>query len=78
MQTWWMLGNIRKQDMTAHSWSWHFNVGEDKVWLSISTAGKLDSRWEGKWRIKTIKSPINVEITDGSGVRVVHINRIQY
>ena len=27
-----------------------FNV-DDPVWLSIPTAGKLDPRWEGKWRI---------------------------
>ena len=28
---------------------------EDLVWLSMPTAGKLQPKWEGKWRIKTVK-----------------------
>ena len=70
-------GLHQKTGYDSHSLSWHFNVG-DNVLLSIPTAGKLDPRWEGKWRIKRIKSPVNVEITDGSRVRVVHINCIQH
>ena len=30
-----------------------FQVG-DSVWLSISTAGKWDPRWEGKWVVHSI------------------------
>ena len=70
-------GLHQKTGYDSHSLSRHLNVG-DKVCLSIPTAGKLDPRWEGKWRIKRIKSPVNVEGTDESRVRVVHINRIQH
>ena len=53
-----------------------FKVG-DLVWLSIPTAGKLDPRWEGKWKGKSIKSPVTMEITDGKRTKVVHVNRLQ-
>ena len=46
----------------------------DPVWLSIPTAGKLDPRWERNWTIKSIKSPITMEISDGNRTRVVHVN----
>ena len=55
----------------------HFSVG-DPVWLSIPTAGKLDPCWEGKWNINSIKSPINMEISDRKCVKVVHSNRLQH
>ena len=48
------------------------------VWLSIPTAGKLESRWEGGWKIKSIKSPVTMEITDGRRTKVVHVNRIRH
>ena len=48
------------------------------VWLSVPTAGRLDPRWEGQWMIKSIKSPVNIEITDGQRTKVVHVNRLQY
>ena len=54
-----------------------FNTG-DPVWLAVPTAGKLDPRWEGEWVVKTIKSPVNVEITDGNRTKVVHTNRLQH
>ena len=54
-----------------------FNV-DDTVWLSISTAGKLDPRWEGKWKIMSLKSPTTVEISDGNRHKIVHINRLQH
>ena len=41
-----------------------FRTG-DLVWLSWLTAGKLDPPWEGNWSVKAVKSPCNVEITDG-------------
>ena len=53
-----------------------FKVG-DLVWLSIPTAGKLDPRWEGKWKVKSKKSPVTMEITDGKRTKVVHVNRLQ-
>ena len=46
--------------------------------LAVPTAGKLDPRWEGEWVVKTIKSPVNVEITDGKRTKVVHTNRLQH
>ena len=53
-----------------------FKIG-DLVWLSIPTAGKLDPRWEGKWKVKSRKSPVTMEITDGKRTKVVHVNRLQ-
>ena len=46
-------------------------------WLSVPTAGKLDPKWEGNWRVHAVKGPVNVEIIDGHRRKVVHINRIQ-
>ena len=37
----------------------------DPVWLSIPTAGKLDPKWEGEWKVISIKSPVNVGISNG-------------
>ena len=69
--------NRQKVTYDHHSTSRTFKEG-DTVWLSIPTAGKLDPRWEGRWIIKSIKSPINFEITDGiNRTKVVHINRLQ-
>ena len=39
----------------------------DPVWLSI--AGKLCPKWEGNWRISSIKSPVTMEIMDGKRSR---------
>ena len=41
------------------------------------TAGELDPKWEGNWKVHAMKGPVNVEITDGHRKKVVHINRIQ-
>ena len=69
--------NRQKVTYDHHSTSRTFKEG-DTVWLSILTAGKLDPRWEGRWIIKSIKSPINFEITDGiNRTKVVHINCLQ-
>ena len=54
-----------------------FTTG-DPVWLSIPTAGKLEPRWEGGWVVKSVKSPVNVEISDGRRTRIVHTNRLHY
>ena len=74
MQTWWKLDYIRRH---GYDMSQHFDVG-DTIWLSIPTAGKLDPHWEGKWRIQSIKSPVNVKVTDRRIVRNVHVNHIQH
>ena len=54
-----------------------FKIG-DPVWLSMPTAGKLSPRWEGNWRISSVKSPVTMEIMDGKRSRVVHINRLHH
>ena len=36
----------------------------DRVWLSVSTAGKLDAHWEERWTVAAIKLPVIGEITD--------------
>ena len=46
------------------------------VWLSIPTAGKLDPHWDGKWSVKSVKTPLTLEITDGVKTKVVHVNRL--
>ena len=65
----------QKATYDKHSTSRLFRVG-DTVWLSIPTAGKLDPRWEGRWVVKSVKSPLNMEITDGTRTKVVHVNRL--
>ena len=65
----------QKTAYDQHSTSRSFRAG-DPVWLSIPTAGKLDPRWEGRWIVKNIKSPVNVEIADGERSKVVHVNRL--
>ena len=67
----------QKASYDQHTSSPNFSVG-DSVWLSVPTAGKLDPRWEGKWRIKAIKSPVNMDISDGTHTKVVHTNRLQH
>ena len=51
---------------------------QELVWLSIPTAGKLQPRWEGKWKVVEMKGPVTVEITDGRRTKVVHINRVRH
>ena len=53
-------------------------VPGNPVWLSIPTGGKLDPRWEGEWVIKSVKSPVTMEICDGKRTKVVHTNRLQH
>ena len=51
---------------------------QELVWLSIPVAGKLQPRWEGKWKVVEMKGPVTVEITDGRRTKVVHINRVRH
>ena len=47
---------------------------DDNVWLS---APQLDLKWEGNWKVLSVKNPVNVEISDGTQIKVVHINHVQ-
>ena len=67
----------QKQEYDKHMGIRTFKAG-DLVWLSIPTAGKLDPRWEGGWKVKACKSPVNMEISDGTRNRVVHVNRLRH
>ena len=67
----------QKMTYDKHSTYRHFDVG-DMVWLSVPTAGKLDPRWEGNWKISAVKSPVTMEITDGRRKKVVHVNRLHH
>ena len=67
----------QKDSYDNHTSTPLFAIG-DPVWLSIPTAGKLDPRWEGEWVVKSVKGPVNVEISDGRRTRVVHTNRLQH
>ena len=42
------------------------------------TAGKLNPKWEGKWRIQSIQGPTTYTITDGDRTRTVHINCLRH
>ena len=53
-----------------------FQVG-DRVWLSIPTAGKLQPKWEGEWKIVGKRNAVNYIISDGTRTRTVHINRLK-
>ena len=45
---------------------------------SVPTAGKLESRWEGR-KIKSIKSPVSIEIMDYQcRTKLVHVNRLRH
>jgi len=67
----------QKHAYDQHTSARSFSAG-DSVWLSVPTAGKLDPRWEGDWVIKSMKSPITMEITNGRSTKVVHMNRLQH
>ena len=63
-------------DRSAHTRTFAVN---DPVWLLIPRQGKLDSKWQGGWMVKEIKSPVNVNIVNDNGhCKVVHINRLQH
>jgi len=53
-----------------------FQVGET-VWLDSPTAGKLDPKWEGGWKVEAIKGPTSYEIANGKKKKIVHINRLR-
>ena len=53
-----------------------FKAG-DAVWLASPTAGKLDPKWEGNWKVQTIKGPTTYTISDGTRTKTVHVNRLR-
>ena len=61
----------------SHSTKRSFKAG-DLVWLSQPTAGKLDPQWDGSWTVKSIYSPVTLQITNGQLDKVVHINRLRH
>ena len=63
----------QKSVYDQHTSSRSFSAGYP-VWLSVPTAGKLDPRREGEWVIKSVKSPLSMEITNGKNTKVVHTN----
>ena len=63
-------------DRSTHTRTFAVN---DPVWLLIPRQGKLDSKWQGGWTVKEIKSPVNINIVNDNGhCKVVHINRFQH
>ena len=60
--------NVAAQQQKSHynknSVTSTFSVGQ-QIWLSIPTASKLQPRWDGKWTVQKIRSPVNLKITDG-------------
>ena len=60
-----------------HTKSHSFKEG-DAVWLSVPTAGKLEPRWEGGWKVTKIKSPVNVQISSGHHSKMVQVNRLHH
>ena len=69
--------HLQRSSYDHGTWARDFCVG-DPVWLSIPTAGKLDPRWEGKWRIHAIPGPVTYIIYDGTSYRTVHVNRLRH
>ena len=67
----------QKLHYDQHTSTPSFKLG-DPVWLSVPTAGKLDPRWEGEWVVKSVKSPVSVEICDSKRTKVVHTNRLRH
>ena len=66
----------QKYYFDKHTQSRTFAIG-DSVWLLIPTAGKLDPRWEGGWTVESVQSPNTYIISDGSRIKIVHINRLR-
>ena len=67
----------QKLHYDKHSKMRAFQPG-DPVWLSVTTRGKLHPRWEGKWSVVEVKTPINLHITNGKSSKVVHTNRVRH
>ena len=60
-----------------HTKSRSFKEG-DPVWLPVPTAGKLQPKWEGGWKVTKIENPVNVQISSGHHSKIVHVNRLRH
>ena len=67
----------QKSSYDQHTRLPFFKQGQS-VWLSVPTAGKLDPKWEGEWAVKSVKSPVSIEIYDGKHTKIVHVNRLRH
>ena len=65
----------QKQQYDRGTVSRFFKVG-DPVWLSISTARKLQPHWDEKWTVAKLKGLCNLELTNGYQSKVAHVNRV--
>ena len=74
-----LAGSASRQsnNYNEHSQTRQFKVG-DHVWSSIPMAKKLDPKWDGRWTITAaaVKGPLNMQISDGTVPKVVHVNRL--
>ena len=43
-----------------------------------TTARKLQPHWDGKWTVIKLKGPCNLELTNGSQSKVVHVNHVRH
>ena len=51
----------------------------ETVWLLIPRRGKLESKWQGGWKVRAVKSSVNIQIINEKGhCKVVHVNRLQH
>ena len=66
----------QKTAYDQHTQQRSFNIG-NPVWLSSPTAGKLDFKWEGGWKILSVQRPATYTITDGTTTKTVHVNRLR-
>jgi len=62
----------QKSSYDQHTSLPFFEQGQS-IWHSVPTAGKLDPKWEGEWAVKSVKSPVSVEIYDGKHTKIVHV-----
>ena len=66
----------QKTAYDQHTQQRNFKIG-NPVWLSSPTAGKLDFKWEGGWKILSVQGPATYTITDGTTTKTVHVNRLR-
>ena len=67
----------QKTSYNDHSKQCTFKVG-DPVWLSQPTAGNLDPKWDGSFTVKSIYSPVTLQISNGKTTKVVHLNCLHH
>ena len=45
--------------------------------VNPNCVGNLDPHWDGRWSVKSVKTPLTLEITDGVKTKVFHVNRLR-